>query len=319
MAAAYPYTGHIIDHAEISEEVCIGSGGFGVVYKASHKIFGDVAVKRIFKDLEISIRDRQILEDEAQKLTQIRSPYVVLLYGVVMHPCNYSLVLEYMCYGTLREYQLKYDVNWSTIEELVRHVILGIHYLHVTAKIVHRDVKIGNILVGKGPTAKVSDFGLSEWHEYSRMVSENCRASSESVTVGTTTHIPPECFMDINRKADTKFDVYSFGITIWEIVTKKRPYINAKPDVIPFAVINNQRPDENEIPHDCPVFLTNMMKECWNGDPKRRPTFKEMLDRITEKRHAVTVCDEVQVRCLNETTNYSFCFQSPKSHKIKEI
>nr|XP_006815071.1 PREDICTED: receptor-interacting serine/threonine-protein kinase 1-like [Saccoglossus kowalevskii] len=168
-----------------------------------------------------------MLKDEARTMTKFRSPYIVQILGVVMHPSNYALVLEYMCHGSLREYQKNNDVSWPTILGLVHDVILGMNYLHKTVGLVHRDVKIDNILVDKGPKAKISDFGLSVWHEYSKMVPRRSRVSTTSGDQGaycTVTHIAPECLEDINRKPDNKRDVYSFGITLWEIVTKKYPY-----------------------------------------------------------------------------------------------
>ncbi|XP_077864385.1 receptor-interacting serine/threonine-protein kinase 1-like [Saccoglossus kowalevskii] len=218
-----------------------------------------------------------MLKDEARTMTKFRSPYIVQILGVVMHPSNYALVLEYMCHGSLREYQKNNDVSWPTILGLVHDVILGMNYLHKTVGLVHRDVKIDNILVDKGPKAKISDFGLSVWHEYSKMVPRRSRVSTTSGDQGaycTVTHIAPECLEDINRKPDNKRDVYSFGITLWEIVTKKYPYGFAKSSVIISAVTRQQRPDLKEISPECPPILKSMMKECWNGNPYKRPTFQ---------------------------------------------
>ncbi|XP_006823146.1 receptor-interacting serine/threonine-protein kinase 2-like [Saccoglossus kowalevskii] len=245
MATANPDIGHIVDEYAITNEN-FGGGGFGNVYKASHIDWGVVAVKRIFKNLQIIERDRKMLEDEARTMTNIRSSYVVQLLGVVMNPSNYALVLEYMCHGSLRDYQKNNDVSWPIILDLVHDVILGMNYLHKTLKLVHRDVKIDNILVDKGPKAKVSDFGLSVWHEYSKKVSRHSRVSNT-----------PD--IDVVHSA-----------------------------VIISAVTRNQRPDEKEIPVECPLILKSMMEECWNGNPYKRPTFQALKEMMEKSEDSVT-------------------------------
>nr|XP_006815077.1 PREDICTED: ankyrin repeat and protein kinase domain-containing protein 1-like [Saccoglossus kowalevskii] len=290
MAEGFSDIGHIIDYSDIKNEKKIGHGGFGIVYKAILKDQGAVAVRKVFKNLKIPIRN--MLEDEVRKMVSFRSPYLVKLIGAVMDPSNHALVLEYMCHGSLRDYQKNNDVSWPIILRLVHDVILGMNYLHKTLKLVHQDLKIDNILVDIGPKAKISDFGSSVRRVYSMTVADHYEEKKEEekeedVVCNTISHMAPEFLQNKRREPNEKYDVYSFGITLWEIVTQKDPYENAvATEVIEWAVCQNQRPSEEDIPTECPAVLNEMMHKCWDMDPYIRPKFeeiKEMFDIVQIK------------------------------------
>ena len=139
---------------------------------------------------------------------------------------------------------------------------------------IHGDLKSENILIGEDGTAKVCDFGFSRWKEYSKS------HSTQAVLRGTVTHVPPELWKNFNLRKNAMFDVYSFGITMWEILTLKSPFTGGLAAQIPIWVENGQRPDLELIPAEVPETVVDLMVECWDGDLLKRPPFENILPRL---------------------------------------
>ncbi|XP_077982760.1 receptor-interacting serine/threonine-protein kinase 1-like [Glandiceps talaboti] len=282
----------ITHSSKIADDELLGAGHFGQVYKAQHSDWGIVAVKHLFSSAKLSGKEKTDLESEADKMSKVRCPYAVILFGVILEPANYSLVVEYMKFKSLKDFQDDYVNPWPMKIQMIYHAILGMNFLHTTAKIVHRDVKIDNIMVGEGFIAKIGDFGLAMWKKYTRKYSKKTTPGSSGRGSGTISHISPECLDNINTKVSYTCDVYSFGITLWEIVTGEEPYSEAYNSVqILSCIVNGQRPDESEIPEQCPEFLKKMMKDCWHGDATKRPSFGELKEVIEKELKTKYECE----------------------------
>ncbi|VDH99108.1 c-src tyrosine kinase [Mytilus galloprovincialis] len=139
--------------------------------------------------------------------------------------------------------------------------------------LVHRDLAARNILVNDNNTAKVSDFGLAKYGDYS--------AEGGKFPIKWTA---PEALRD--NKFTNKSDMWSFGILLWEVYSFGRvPYPR-----IPLSdvVMHVERGYRMEAPDGCPQEIYNIMMQAWEIDPKQRPTFKQVLEKLNNLR-ATTV------------------------------
>jgi len=141
----------------------------------------------------------------------------------------------------------------------------GLAFLH-QEHIVHRDIKSLNVLLDQSYRAKLTDFGLSKVKTETKSQSMATQTSKDAV--GTIAWMAPELF---ERRAiyTQKSDIYSLGITFWELASRKIPFADASnPSLIPSWV---SKGDREEIPKDCPQKLASLIAACWEGSPDKRP------------------------------------------------
>ncbi|KAG4192409.1 hypothetical protein ERO13_A07G155400v2 [Gossypium hirsutum] len=273
----------IIKNADLEELRELGSGTYGSVYHGKWR-GTDVAIKRIKKSCfsgKSSDQDK-LTKDfwrEAQILSNLHHPNVVAFYGVVPHGTGGTLatVTEFMVNGSLRNVLIKkdgYPRSLDCCKKLIiaRDAAFGMEYLH-SKNIVHFDLKCDNLLVNlrdpQRPICKVGDFGLSRIKR-STLVSGGVR--------GTLPWMAPELLNGNSNRVSEKVDVFSFGISMWEILTEEEPYADMHCGAIIGGIVKNTlRPP---IPEHCDPDWRELMEQCWSADPESRPSFTEITNRL---------------------------------------
>jgi len=154
---------------------------------------------------------------------------------------------------------------WELVKRVSCGAARGMAYLHSGhPPVLHRDLKSANLLLDESYTTKVCDFGLSRLKAQARSMTANC---------GTVQWMAPEVLA--NRNYDEKADVYSFGIIVWELLSRECPYEGMTAIQCALAVLNrDKRP---EIPKWCPPGLHALIKSCTKKEPSKRPSFAEII------------------------------------------
>ncbi|XP_077300030.1 mitogen-activated protein kinase kinase kinase 13-like [Arctopsyche grandis] len=240
----------------ISDLKWLGSGAQGNVF--SGKLNGKVvAVKKVKDECETDIRHLRKLDHQN----------IVKFKGVCTQSPHYCVIMEYCPYGSL--YNLLHEDRPITQYQLIawaKDIAKGMGYLH-SHKIIHRDLKSPNVLIGENDVVKVSDFGTSrEWNEISTIMS----------FAGTVAWMAPEVIR--NEPCSEKVDVWSYGVVLWELLTREIPYKNVDSSAIIWGVGNGSM--SLPIPTTCPIEIQQLIKQCWDPTPKNRPSFKIMLAQL---------------------------------------
>uniref|UniRef100_UPI00398EDF82 receptor-interacting serine/threonine-protein kinase 2-like n=1 Tax=Pristiophorus japonicus TaxID=55135 RepID=UPI00398EDF82 len=267
----------LINPRHLQSAKIVGCGGFGEVYQAFHRMWMiPVAIK--YMTMNRSCSGKHELLEEAKKMHKAQFEYVVRLYGVTERHFengikSLGLVTEFMENGSLNNLLRQHQIPWPLRLRFAYEIALGMNFLHnLQPALFHHDLKPANILLSKDYRVKICDFGMAKWRKFTGQYSSQCSRNG-----GTLSYIPPECLKDINARKDVKFDVYSYGIVIWEILTCQTPYQNAvNSQHMRMRVDDGDRPDLGDIPPDRPEssdVLIQLMKKCWHQNPDARPTF----------------------------------------------
>ncbi|KAL2336696.1 hypothetical protein Fmac_011142 [Flemingia macrophylla] len=270
----------IIRNADLEELTELGSGTYGTVYHGKWR-GTDVAIKRIKKSCFAgrSSEQERLAKDfwrEAQILSNLHHPNVVAFYGIVPDGAGGTLatVTEYMVNGSLRHVLVKNNRLLDRRKKLIiaMDAAFGMEYLH-SKNIVHFDLKCDNLLVNlrdsQRPICKVGDFGLSRIKR-NTLVSGGVR--------GTLPWMAPELLNGNSSRVSEKVDVFSFGISMWELLTGEEPYADMHCGAIIGGIVKNTlRPP---VPDRCDSEWRKLMEECWSPDPENRPSFTEITSRL---------------------------------------
>merc|ERR1712137_1343292 len=261
--------------SDIKKTRFLVKGRYGKVYKGKCR-GSDVAIK-VPINQKLTRSDVESLQKELRIMSDLQHPNVCLFMGACLERNNIQLVTELMEGDISSLLQSKTEKTpVSTRIGWALEAAKGICWMHSrTPSIVHMDIKPDNILYDSQGRIKVCDFGLSEF-------------SGKVLTrpVGSPLFMSPEMLQADKRKPATiteKTDVYSFGILLWEILTKKKAYshhsMHGSFQVFRQAILIGGRPP---IPSDCNPFLRHLLQSCWTSSPDERPTFQEIIEQLTQ-------------------------------------
>ena len=152
----------------------------------------------------------------------------------------------------------------ALVWDWMHQVANGMHFLH-SNRIVHRDLKSPNILIGHNYVLKISDFGSAR--------SMDSGASTRMSFAGTVAWMAPEVVR--NEPCSDKVDVWSFGVIVWELLTGATPYLGIESAVLIMGIGYGRfaLPVPASMPDGCRL----LMRQCWDPKPRNRPTFRQIL------------------------------------------
>ncbi|EQC24766.1 TKL protein kinase [Saprolegnia diclina VS20] len=249
----------------------LSKGAFGEVWLGSFN--GQVvAIKRLLDSKRTSEAEIEGFADEIRLMASFTHPNIVRLIGFAWNSLqNLCAVTEYMANGDLYGYLHSHQqLQWQRDEKI--KIALGIAhalaYLHsLSPKIIHRDLKSKNVLIGDDGEAELSDFGISRK-----------RTQDETMTagVGTIFWTAPEVLL--GEHYSEMADIYSFGVVLCEMDTHASPLAEYKglPQATMIHRITNEGLRPSLLP-TCPEHVQSLAARCMARDPKDRPSAHEVV------------------------------------------
>ena len=261
-------------------EAMIGEGGMGVVYRAlDTRLNRPVAVKFLFDDLADAAARRRF-QREAQMASSLNHPHILTVYDTGEFQGSQYLVTEFVDAGTLRSWALAEKRTWREIVTLLTGVADGLAAAHAVG-ILHRDIKPDNILVGRNGYAKLADFGLAKLKEHAGPDAVTQTISSPTtqrgIVVGTIAYMSPE--QALGRATDTRSDIFSFGVVVYELLAGRRPFEGRSDlEVLQKVIHGTVAP----LADDMPLGLRMIVDKAIEKEPADR--YQGMQDLVVDLR-----------------------------------
>ncbi|PKY19225.1 kinase-like protein [Rhizophagus irregularis] len=256
-----------VPYSQIKDCKKIAEGGFGIIYKAtwldassqyddflsSREKNKTVAIKRFLNSQNIS----KYFLNELKSLYKCYNKFdhIIGYYGITREPetKDYMLVMKYASGGNLHSYlQRNFEnVTWNKKLYILWQISAGLRTIH-EVNFIHRDFHSGNILLESESSGKwkIGDLGLSQ----------------------------PANSTLLNNEIYGKSDIYSMGMIMWELTTGCKPFDNIEHNTeLIYKIIDGKKP---KITNDTPDCYANLMRKCWDSDPLKRPSAKEILEVI---------------------------------------
>lgn len=243
----------------------IGEGAQGEVYLAKDKRLGrKVAIKSLHVDLITNTVLKERFIGEAKLLGQLSHSSIVTLYDYIVDTSGYHLIMEYLKGNQLDDYINKVSgpINEIRAINIFLQVLDGIHHIH-KLNIVHRDIKPSNIIIDEKDKIKLLDFGIAK--DYSN--DPNLTVVGQSVG-GTPMFMSPEHIS--NAKITVQSDIYSLGVTFWNMLTGKAPYEGLSLAKIYSKIENEELPPIEKIYPFASKKLNDIIKKATAKDPRKR-------------------------------------------------
>ncbi len=267
----------INDRYEIIEK--IGTGGMSDVYKAlDTKLNRNVAIKVLKAEFGENENFVSKFRVEAQAAAGLMHSNIVNVYDVGEENDIHYIVMELVEGITLKKYiEKKARLTYKEAVSIAIQVSLGIEAAHA-ARIIHRDIKPQNIIISRDGKVKVTDFGIAK------------AATSNTITsnvMGSVHYTSPE--QARGGYSDEKSDIYSLGITMFEMLTGRVPFNGETTVAIAIKHIQEPMPSPREYVPEIPACVESIIFKCCEKSPDRR--YQSMGDLISDLKQALLTPD----------------------------
>ncbi len=275
----------IADRYEILEK--IGTGGMSDVYKAKdHKLNRFVAVKVLKQEFSENANFVSKFRVEAQAAAGLMHPNIVNVYDVGEEKGMYYIVMELVEGITLKRYiEKKARLSVKEAVSIAIQVSMGLEAAHRN-HVIHRDIKPQNIIISKEGKVKVTDFGIAK------------AATSNTITsnvMGSVHYTSPE--QARGGYSDEKSDIYSLGITLFEMLTGRVPFNGDTTVMIAIKHIQEPMPSPCEFVPEIPYSVEQIVLKCCEKSPDRR--YQNMGELMADLRKSLVEPDGDFVHIVN--------------------
>lgn len=265
----------------------IGTGGMSDVYKARcHKLNRFVAMKVLKQEFSENANFVSKFRIEAQAAAGLMHPNIVNVYDVGEENGIYYIVMELVEGITLKKYiEKKARLSVKEAISIAIQVCMGIETAH-NNNIIHRDIKPQNIIISKEGKVKVTDFGIAK------------AATSNTITsnvMGSVHYTSPE--QARGGFSDAKSDIYSLGITLFEMLTGRVPFNGETTVAIAIKHIQEEIPSPREYVSEIPISVEQITFKCCQKSPDRR--YQSMAELIADLKKSLLNPDEDFVKVID--------------------
>lgn len=274
--------GQTISHYKILEK--LGEGGMGVVYKAEDtKLHRNVALKFLPQDKLASTADSARFAKEARAAASLNHPNIATIFefdeveDTSTHTTEAFIAMEYVEGTTLQKIIKRGPLPLNLITSITIQLATALQTAH-KKNIIHRDLKPGNVIMTPDGIVKILDFGLAK-------LAGTPKTSKDGIMAGTVSYMSPEQLQ--GAEVDYRTDIWSFGITVYEMLSGKLPFRGEFEPAIMYSILNDQSEPVSSVRPDVPKDLEEVVQMCLQKIPSARAQSMGEIMRILDKKTRV--------------------------------
>ena len=275
--------GQNFSHYQILEK--LGEGGMGVVYKAfDSSLKRNVALKFLPANLTEHISTRKRFIVEAQAASALDHPNICNIHEInETEDGQLYICMAYYDGESLRQKIKKAPLTFEESLDIFFHIAQGLKAAH-EEKIVHRDIKPGNIIITDKGEVKIVDFGLA------KLAGEKLTESIS--TKGTIAYMAPEVIR--NLPEDHRVDLWSLGVVLYEMLTGHLPFKGEYPEPLMYSIVNEEPKLLSEYLNNVPELLQNIIDKLLKKDPDER--YQNLSDLLVDLTSFVKEDDSIMIK-----------------------
>lgn len=253
----------------------LGRGAMGEVWHADDLTLNRPVAVKLLQTGQATATDTERFRLEAQTAARLSHPNVVGIYDFGSHEGRYYLVMELIAGRSLAEERLRRTVlDHREAAAIAAQTAAGLAAAH-RRRVIHRDIKPGNVMVTADRTVKITDFGIARFADEATGT-----LTAAGQIIGSAAYLPPE--RALGRTAQPASDIYSLGCVLYELLTGRPPFTGATA-----LALVQQHVDAVPIPPvrlrpDIPAPLADYVLLMLDKDPARRPTAEQAATRLLE-------------------------------------
>ena len=243
----------------------LGKGGMGEVFLAEDPALRrNVAIKRILPGLAHEPSFRARLRREAQLVAHLGHRAIIQVFDFVSDDAADHVVMEYVAGPSLHTLARRTPLPLPDVVRIATEILGGLAYAHQHG-VIHRDLKLENILIDSDDQPKIADFGLA--HCFDGSIDDSLTA--EGVLIGTSRVMSPEQAQCL--EIDQRSDLFSLGVMLYELVTGTSPFACGNRLQTVLRVVQHQPPPACVLVPDIPRALSDLIGQLLEKSPQDRP------------------------------------------------
>ena len=267
----------------------IGQGGMGSVFRAQdERLDRNVAIKVLPPGTVADETARKRFRQEALALSKLNHPHIATIFDFDTQDDMDFLVMEYVAGQSLEAILKEGPLPESEVIQVAKQVLEALEEAHENG-VIHRDLKPGNIVMTVKGKAKVLDFGLAKLlSKTSETMGPAANLTQTGHTVGTVPYMAPEQLQGAD--ADTRSDIYSVGVVLYEMATGRRPFLERQMHSLIQAILNKKPPAPRSVnPKMSPALEETILKALEKNPSKRYQTASDFLRGLTQTESTLPV------------------------------